>query len=615
MDHHTPRGVRAIWRPSLPLVLLVAVCLLAQIAEPVPRTVRPRGDDVPPATERLDDLVLRSGPTPSGAEPPYPLNHTMDGETAALGAVQNSDFETPPSGVGSPPANSGMESAPVDVATVTNGDFETGSFSGWTLTGSPTIQSDQTHGYWARMGSNNQEITSSAVTIPQSAQAMIADVYFQTANSWVEIYVLSGPTYSTSTLMKSEYCSSCGWTSRTIDLSGYRTQSIKLKFKAKFAAVGVDAVKIQQLFPNYDSSGSLERAASGSDHYAKLNGWLVTDPFTIDQTAQFSSVELQGQVANSQYNVAIATAPYSTWTTLSSGVAPTSWQAVSFNVSAYAGQQVKVRVMATFNWIWADDVFGTQSTDIPSWSVSGTATRVTDGTNHYIASGGTLTSSATTLPSTAQHVSFRLRSASASSYVYVELLRGTGFSEVVQLGVQALTSSWAVFRYGVSPYAGETVKLRVRKYFANPDFHLDDAGLFESVLPGWSMTTTDAVATGSNAHGTYATALLPGGAMFLRSSWVSPGVLDRTGFPDRRYEAISYDLNPSELLQVFWVEQGEPSVTVFEDASASQTGYRTCPAPLHSVQNYCRTRPLVRRPNGGERCLLASSRWSRSSPS
>jgi hypothetical protein len=218
-----PRSFR---RPSLPLVLVVALVVLAQAAEPVPRTVRPGADGhALRAIQRLDDLVLRSGPTPSGAEPPYPLNHTLDGETTALGSVQNADFETPPSGVGSPPSNSGMETAPVDVATVTNGDFETGSFSGWTLTGSPSIQSDQTHGYWARMGSNGQEITSSAVTIPQSAQAMIADVYFQTSNSWVEIYVLSGPTYSTSTLMKSEYCSSCGWTSRTIDLSAYRTRA------------------------------------------------------------------------------------------------------------------------------------------------------------------------------------------------------------------------------------------------------------------------------------------------------------------------------------------------------------------------------------------------------
>jgi RHS repeat-associated protein len=582
MDHHTPRRVRAIWRPRLPLVFVVALCVFAQVAEPVPRTVSPETHDrARPAAERLDDLVLRSGPTPSGAEPPYPLNHTMDGETTALGAVQNSDFETPPSGVGSPPANSGMESSPADVATVTNGDFETGSFSGWTLTGSPTIQSDQTHGYWARMGSNNQEITSSAVTIPQSAQAMVADVYFQTSNSWVEIYVLSGPTYSTSTLAKSEYCSNCGWTSRTIDLSGYRTQSIKLKFKARFAAVGIDAVKIQQLFPNYDSSGSLERATSGSDHYAKLNGWLITDAFTIDETAQFASVELQGQVGTSQYNVAVATAPYSSWTTLSSGVAPTSWQAVSFNVSAYAGQQVKVRVMATYNWIWADDVFGSQSTELPGWSVSGTATRDADGTNHYVTSAGTLTSSATTLATTAQHVSFRLRSASTSSFVYVELLRGTGYSEVIELATQELTSSWATYTYGVSPYAGESVRLRVRKVFANPSFQLDDAGAFSQVLPGWSMTSTDAVQTATDAHGTYVSALEPEGAMFLRSSFVSPGVLDRTGFADRRYVAVSYDLTPNELMQVFWVEDGESSVTVFEDASSTQTGYTTSFFPVY----------------------------------
>jgi hypothetical protein len=100
---------------------------------------------------------------------------------------------------------------------VPNGDFETGTFANWTLTGSPTIQSDQTHGYWARMGSNGQEITSSALAIPTSAQSMLADVYFQGNNSWWEVYALTGPTFGTSTQLVSEYCPNCGWQLRYVD--------------------------------------------------------------------------------------------------------------------------------------------------------------------------------------------------------------------------------------------------------------------------------------------------------------------------------------------------------------------------------------------------------------
>lgn len=580
-----PRQRRPLpWYAAAPFVLLASFFLLVGLAEAVPRSIH--GISASSAHVAGSALGASAGilfdppapPAPSDAEPPYPLNHTLDGETTALGSVQNADFETEPGGVGSPPANADLEAAPVDVAVPTNGDFETGDFTGWTLNGSPTIQSDATHGYWARMGSNGQFLTSSALTIPQTAQLLVLDVYFQSSSSWIEVYVLSGPTYETSTLMASSRCANCGWLPMHVDMSSFRDQSIKLKFRARFAPVGIDAVKVQQVFPGYDGAGEYGPRSSGSDQWVILAGgaYLVTDPFTLDETAQFATVELVRNASNSQYNVAISTGPsFDTWTTLSYGIAPATWTVLSLNIAAYAGQQVKVRVKSTYNWVHFDDVFASQTADIPGWTPAGTTTRITEGSNHYVSTNGWLRSAATVLPADVQNVSFRLRSAATSSAVHVELLTGQDFSTVIELDYLLVSSTWTTLSYGLSPYAGQTVKLRLRAHTTGNTFHLDDAGLFEQVLPGWSMTTTGAVTTGEDALGTYAKGFGSDGAMFIRSSWISPGIIDRPNKVDKRLYALSYDLSANNLLQVFWVDEGGGSSTAFQDASGTDTAFET----------------------------------------
>jgi hypothetical protein len=48
---------------------------------------------------------------------------------------------------------------------------------------------------------------------------------------------------------------------------------------------------------------------------------------------------------------------------------------------------------------------------------------------------------------------------------------------------------------GVVPYAGETVKLQIERGIGGR-LDVDDAGLMESVLPGWTPTSDNALATG-----------------------------------------------------------------------------------------------------------------------
>jgi RHS repeat-associated protein len=554
-------------------VVLVGVALLASSLHPA--RDRPRLD---PGTDAR--LVSHNDPIPSGADPLYPVNHTVDGKTESLGAPPNSGFEQAGGPVGTPPTNYDLQTAPVDSVTVPNGDFETGTFANWTLTGSPTIFSDQTRGYWARLTSGHA-ITSSAIAVPQSAQALTYQVgYVNPTNySWVKVYVLSGPDFGTSTLIKDDYCFSCGgaWSTSTVDVGAYRGQTIKIKFSWYQGTVGINDVKVQQVFPGFDVSGLYYRALDGTDGYAWIfNGGSLTtaQPFAVHQDAQSGTVDLKGAASNSQFQIQIATGPtFSTYTTVASGLAPTTWQAVRFPLgTTYAGQQIKLRVRSAYGWIAADDI-GIQQQDLPGWSTAGDTTRVYDGTGHYYAStAGTITSSAFALPANVQNISFRVRSPGSSVQVTAYLLRGADFSTVTQIDYLQATSTWKTATDGVAPYAGETVKLRIVRGIGGR-LDIDDAGLLESVLPGWTPTSDNALATGENANGTFAT---PGGtdaALFVQSSWISTAIIDRTYFVDQRQYAISYEFGSGGgLLQVFWVEAGG-SLNVLNDSSG--TGYQT----------------------------------------
>ena len=570
-----PRLLRAL--RIAPLGLAVAFALITAFLQAVPPSHL-----LTPLDQSAATLVSHNDPIPSEADPLYPLNHTIDGKTESVGTPPvNAGFEQAGGPVGAPPTNYDLQTAPTDSVIVPNGDFESGTFANWTLTGSPTISSDQTRGYWASLGSGHA-ITSSAIAVPSSAQALTYQVGYLTTNnySWVRVYVLSGPDFATSTLVKDDYCFACGsWSTATIDLGAYRGQTIKIRFSQYFGSIGINDVKVQEVFPGFEVSGTYFRALDGTDAYAWIDngGWLTTaQPFAVHQDAQSGTVEMKGWTSNSQYQIQIATGPsFSTYTTVASGVAPSSWQGVRFYLgTTYAGQQIKLRVRSAYGWIAVDDI-GIQQQDLPGWSTSGDTRRVDDGTgNHYATTNGTITSSAFQIPANAQNLSFRIRSEGGVTQTTVNLLRGANFSTVTELHYLGATSTWKTVIDGVAPYAGETVKLRFVKGIGDR-LAVDDAGLMESVLPGWTPNSADALATGENANGTFAT---PGGddsAMFLRSSWISTAIIDRVNHVDMRQYAISYEFGSGGgLLQVFWVD-ASGDLNVFQDAANGATTYRT----------------------------------------
>jgi hypothetical protein len=118
-----------------------------------------------------------SSPTVSGAANAYPLNETFDADPQPTGTPPaNSGFEAPAQNAGTPPTNSNFSSAPAIAGTPeTNDNFATGNFSGWSVAGAPTIQSDPTHGNYAKLNANDA-IISSPFTVDPSIQALSLDV-------------------------------------------------------------------------------------------------------------------------------------------------------------------------------------------------------------------------------------------------------------------------------------------------------------------------------------------------------------------------------------------------------------------------------------------------------
>ncbi|MBI5948569.1 MAG: RHS repeat protein [Chloroflexi bacterium] len=552
-----------------------------------------------PAVERaVDTRPARAEPTASGAEALYPPNHTFDADVQEMGTPpSNHDFETGGYGVGTPPSNHDLQQGATDEGAPANYDFAAG-LGSWTTTGTVTLQSDANQGNYARFDASGAMITSDAFTVGATAQVLSYDIGFlsTTGSSWVRVKVLSGPTYSTVTEVGSYSCNSCGyWQTQYANVSSWLGQSIKLRFERGAGSLvsGVDTARAQTIFPNYDLVGTVSRRSDGGNVYATLEAGttttITTAAFTVDAAAQYSSVKVKGLTANSdQYNVYVLSGSgFATSTLVTSGTAADSdWETASFNLTAWAGQQVKLQVKRVSNKVAVDDL-GPMRVDVAGWLPSKTAQVLSGGpSGSYVSIDGNLTSSAFTIPAGTQQLKLAYKGETSPSIFYVELLRGPDFATVTDINggssVSGDPATWQTFHAAVQDYAGETVKLRLRQYWGRGQF--DTAGTMELAVPGWTFQGAYPVVTGSDASGTYVRPYK--NAFYLRSADVNTGIVDTTGYVEQRYYAVSYAIGSQvgSLIRVTWKNYAGQSWDVLLDASDTPTGYRTKYFPLTDFQ-------------------------------
>ncbi len=505
-----------------------------------------------PLASLTQTSVIRATPTASGAEPPYPLNHTLDPSIQAVGTPPlGNSLETDPFTVGTPPTNNGLTEPSTQVGTPPgNSDFESGGLTPWTTNGTVTVQTASGQGNFARFDSSGASVTSDAFTVDAAAQHLVFDVGFlsTSGNSWVRTYVLSGTDFGTSTEVGSYQCGSCGtWVTKYVDVSAYRGQSVKVRFVRGTGSQvsGVDVVRMEVVFPGWDTTGTISRRTeTGENAFISLEGGTspaITSPaFTIDSSAQFMATKVRGLSGGTDsYSIDVLTGPdFSTRTEVAFGNAEDAdWQTIRWNVQQWQGQIIKVRVKRSWNKIGVDDI-GVAYVAVQHWDVTKDTRHESGGpTGDYVTTNGNLTSQPFTIEPGAQHLTLRAKDPGSTSIFYVELLRGPTFSTVTNLGggPEYPTSEWKTYKYGVDIYAGETVRLRIRQYWARGAF--DDIGLMESALPGWTLTSDAAVATGTDSYGTYVSGY--DGSTYIQSSLISPGIVD-TGGAQLKFYALTY---------------------------------------------------------------------------
>jgi RHS repeat-associated protein len=540
----------------------------------------------PPDDELYQTL---EAPLASGANPLYPANHTFDAiPPQPVGTPPaNHSFESPGYPVGVPPTNHDLQTAPTPTGTPpTNYDFATGDFTGWMTVGTVSMASDAAHGSYAQLTGIGPTLTTSPFTVDASAQTFAAQIGFLAASGTnrVEIEVLSGTDYATATEIGDFSCSSCGaWHPRSMSAAPWLGQSVKLRFASKGGTIGIDAVQTELTFPGYALSGPVSRITEPDGNaFARLDkqGALTTAAFTVDSAAQFVALKSLDQSSlGGQFFVYVHSGPdFATETkVLTITNAPETWTNHKVNTSQWQGQAIKLKVQWQYAAFGVDDL-GTQSVEIPDWEVTKDAWIENGGPSGFaVSTNGDLTSQPFTIAPDAQHLTLDYKSA-ANSFFYVELLRGSDFSQVVDLhGGTSITgtSAWQTLKLGIQPYAGETVKLKIEHAFGRGLY--DNVGRMERLLPGWTLLSTQAVVAGEDHHGSYLQAF-DRSAASLRSETISTGILDQPGQQELRYYAISYDIGyrGGDLVRVTWVDAATGQRWgVFQDAANTPTGYRT----------------------------------------
>lgn len=540
---------------------------------------------------------VNTSPSPSGADLAYPLNHTFDADGQLTGTPPaNYDFEATTTTVGTPPTNHNFTTAGGDVgAPPPNHNFASNDFSGWTTAGSPTIQSDATHGSYAQLGSG-AGVTTSAFAVDPTAHIFTLDAGFlATGTSYLRVYAMTGTDYSTQTQIASLSGSGNIWRTESLNAIPYRGQTIKLKFERYFSGtVAVDNVRVATKIAGWDMGdpADVERLTEADGNaYTKLtSGSLTSNPVTIDSAAQFITFRIRGMTANSDsyHFYVLSGSGFGTSTQLANlvGVGD-AWETVQLNVAPWQGQQIKVRVSRAAYQIAVDDI-GIQRSEVPQWTVGGTASMLASGqtsggnasivaggpSGSYVRTNGTLTSAPFTLAANTQQLSVTYKGEGSSPTFYFELLRGADFSQVVQLDdwVFPSTSQWKTAKLGVQAYAGETVMLRIRR--TQGWILIDNAGIGELTIPGWTLTRTNGVATGEDGYGTYITPSI--GNVWLRSADISVGLVDGAG-ADRRFYAVAYDIGQQQnnLLTVYWHNAATGyDWPLFTAGSSTPTGYQ-----------------------------------------
>jgi hypothetical protein len=419
--------------------------------------------------------ITHADPSASGADAPYPLNHTFDGNShtvdvgltngdfaansVSAAAPDNADFNSAISFVGTPPTNS---------------DFASGDLTGWTPTNNVSVQSNTPQGYYGQMGGWSM-LTTAAFNVDNAAQVFTFTLgYFgpYTQNQ-VDVWVLHGSGYSTQTYLTTYSCWFCNgvwWGWLTANAEAYRGQSVKLIFNSASAGTtALDDVNQAIELPGYDLSGNVRRYGDGAGNdYAHLDGGaaITSSAVTVPSDADFLKLDIHGDdnAGLSKVSVAILTGTgfgTTNWV-ITQQYMPYGWSTQWISLESYKGQTVKIVVGENQGGIGVDNI--DLWNEVPGWSTAGSVSHVRDGTSDYVINRGWLITPPIDLTDETQQLAFRWRSnGSWVDEYYIDVLSGSDFSTETHVVFKyGYNTDWQQMTVGLSQFAGQTVKIRLK---------------------------------------------------------------------------------------------------------------------------------------------------------
>ncbi len=161
---------------------------------------------------------------------------------------------------------------------------------------------------------NGGRLTSSPFDVPGGAQLLTYDVGTFSGSACLTGYIWSGPDYATSSQLKPSDCGTGGWRTRSVNITGWAGQSIKLELRGS-GSTAIDNVGVMEVaIPDWDVTGSsgwipLLLPDGPDGNYASVpNGMApITASFLVPQGQVTLSYDRR--VVSGLYNVYVRCAP------------------------------------------------------------------------------------------------------------------------------------------------------------------------------------------------------------------------------------------------------------------------------------------------------------------
>lgn len=255
---------------------------------------------------------------------------------------------------------------------------------GYTLQGTVERIEEAGGNVYARLAGTTGAVTTAPFPVDSNTQVATVDLIGLTANNdQYKIEVLSDPAFATVTQVAVNTNAPDTWQNVQLNLTAWQGQMIKLRITCLYRTVGVDNIGLQSVFlPGWQMTGTAAVVDEGNgNHYVTTADNLITAAFTLATDVQ--QLTLRHRSAGAGVNrfelKLLRGANFTEEIDLTGGQEvsnPTTWQTFKVGVNLYAGETVKLKVIAIGPMDFDDGGMGEHL--LPGWQLT---------TNKAIAAG------------------------------------------------------------------------------------------------------------------------------------------------------------------------------------------------------------------------------------